>query len=277
MGGAIGFLHRGVTEKNSTTLEECGLPTRSATRQSMKESFRQSMAWLHTWTGLLVGWVLYFVFLTGTFGYLNSEVDRWMRPELPLASTIPPAARVLPLAEERLRQRAADAKHWRIDLPGGRDGASLMIRWDPRVAEPDSVTQELLDIHTGLPPTYPMRETGGGMALYYMHYALHYIPYNIAIYVVGVCTMFMLVAILTGVVTHRKIFADFFTFRPGRGQRSWLDGHNLLGVTALPFHVMITWSGLVFFMFSYMPAPLFALYPRASDQSMAYALRRFPK
>ena len=23
----------------------------------MKEGFRQSMAWLHTWSGLLVGWV----------------------------------------------------------------------------------------------------------------------------------------------------------------------------------------------------------------------------
>ena len=28
----------------------------------MKNGFRQSMAWLHTWSGLLVGWVLFLVF-----------------------------------------------------------------------------------------------------------------------------------------------------------------------------------------------------------------------
>ena len=34
----------------------------------MNTSFRQSMAWLHTWTGLVVGWVLFFVFVTGSTG-----------------------------------------------------------------------------------------------------------------------------------------------------------------------------------------------------------------
>lgn len=29
----------------------------------MKDYFRQSMAWLHTWVGLLLGWVLYFMFI----------------------------------------------------------------------------------------------------------------------------------------------------------------------------------------------------------------------
>lgn len=46
----------------------------------MKSSLRQSMAWLHTWAGLLTGWLLYFVFVTGTFGYVNREVTRWMQP-----------------------------------------------------------------------------------------------------------------------------------------------------------------------------------------------------
>ena len=29
----------------------------------MKEGFRQSMSWLHTWGGLITGWILFFVFL----------------------------------------------------------------------------------------------------------------------------------------------------------------------------------------------------------------------
>ena len=54
----------------------------------MKEGFRQSMAWLHTWTGLVVGWVLFFVFLTGTAGYVQIELTRWMQPEKALQSSV---------------------------------------------------------------------------------------------------------------------------------------------------------------------------------------------
>ena len=39
------------------------------------------MSWAHTWTGLLFGWVLYFMFLTGSAGYYDTEIDAWMEPE----------------------------------------------------------------------------------------------------------------------------------------------------------------------------------------------------
>ena len=47
----------------------------------MKDSLRQCTSWLHTWTGLVVGWVLFFVFVTGTAGYFQHEITRWMQPE----------------------------------------------------------------------------------------------------------------------------------------------------------------------------------------------------
>ena len=40
------------------------------------------MTWLHTWIGLLTSWLLYFVFVTGTLGYFDSEIDLWMKPEV---------------------------------------------------------------------------------------------------------------------------------------------------------------------------------------------------
>jgi uncharacterized iron-regulated membrane protein len=55
------------------------------------------------------------------------------------------------------------------------------------------------------------------------------------------------VAIVSGVIVHRRIFKDFFTFRPGRGKRSWLDAHNACSVMSLPFHLVITFSGLLLF------------------------------
>jgi uncharacterized iron-regulated membrane protein len=67
--------------------------------------------------------------------------------------------------------------------------------------------------------------------------------------------MFMLVAIVSGIITHKKIFADFFMLRFGKGQRSWLDAHNVTAVLALPFHLMITYTGLVTLMHMYMRWP----------------------
>ena len=46
----------------------------------MKQGFRQSMAWLHTWTGLLVSWLLLLIFMGGTASYYREEISRWMRP-----------------------------------------------------------------------------------------------------------------------------------------------------------------------------------------------------
>jgi len=64
----------------------------------MKDFFRQSMAWLHTWVGLLLGWVLYFMFVTGTAGYLDTEIDRWMMPEAPVADYASPTEQTLKIA-----------------------------------------------------------------------------------------------------------------------------------------------------------------------------------
>jgi uncharacterized iron-regulated membrane protein len=233
------------------------------------------MSWLHTWVGLLLAVVLYFMFITGSVGYVNSEVGRWMQPELPMVDTqsrtiakTPPSvaeqARLLESAADYLRAKWPDAKEWWIALPhGGRGGvefvAEAVLAPLPGDTE-DRYEITRLDPTSGRPLTGEARETGGGDALYSMHYALHYMPYEVAIYTVGLATMFMLVAIVTGIVVHKKIFADFFTFRRGKGQRSWLDAHNLSSVLALPFMVMITYSGLIFYTYDYMPAAKTAFY-----------------
>ena len=75
--------------------------------------------------------------------------------------------------------------------------------------------------------------------------------------------MFMLVALVSGVIIHRRIFCDFFTFRPGKRQRSWLDAHNALSVLTLPYQFMITYSGLVILAGVYMPLVIAASYGMA--------------
>ena len=53
----------------------------------------------------------------------------------------------------------------------------------------------------------------------------------------------MLTRCISGVIVHRKIFADFFTFRPEKKPRRLaLALHNVTGVLGLPFHFVITLS-----------------------------------
>jgi len=249
----------------------------------MKAGFRQCMAWLHTWTGLVVGWVLFFVFVTGTAGYATYELDRWMRPELPLAVPIDvPQAQMLEQAVAFLDTRARGASTWTIQFPGDRSQSNLGVSWQapPKAGEGrrGRFSRATLDAHTGEEiQTGPVRETGGGHLLYRMHYRLHYIPYEAALRFVGICTMLMFIAIISGVITHKKIFSDFFTFRPGKGQRSWLDAHNLISVMTLPFFVMITYSGLLFFMFQYMPLGVTGVYGTGEENARTFQSELYPR
>ena len=88
--------------------------------------------------------------------------------------------------------------------------------------------------------------------------------------------MFMFVAIISGVITHKKIFKDFFTFRPAKGQRSWLDAHNVISVIALPFYLMITYSGLIFFANAYMPFGVPMVYGFDEKNSERYYAELYP-
>ncbi|HWK55108.1 MAG TPA: PepSY-associated TM helix domain-containing protein [Hyphomicrobiales bacterium] len=214
----------------------------------MNGSFRQSMNWLHTWSGLVVGWVLYLVFVTGTAGYFDTEIDRWMKPEIPRLIQRPDDLHVMDIGERYVREQVQDPHSWYIDVPSERY-PFVGIGW--RGAD-EQFHETFLDPVSGEPLT--IRDSGGGQTLYRMHYELHYMPYELAYWLVMVCTMFMFVAIISGIVTHKKIFKDFFSFRPFKGQRSWLDMHNVLSVLALPFHLMITYSGLLFLMFTVVPA-----------------------
>ncbi|ONG58657.1 hypothetical protein BKE38_02425 [Pseudoroseomonas deserti] len=221
----------------------------------MKEGFRQSMAWLHTWTGLLVGWVLFAVFLTGTAAYLRPEISHWMRPELAAVSPGPHNAEVAMAAMQRL---APNAPSWFITLPEARENA-LRVFWRDPSSSGRGFRNATLHPDSGEPVA--ARDTRGGEFFFRFHFELHYLSVFWGRWIIIVCTMFMLMAIISGVITHRRIFADFFTFRPAKGQRSWLDGHNVAAVLALPYHLMITYSGLVIFMAMAMPWGMERAYP----------------
>lgn len=226
------------------------------------------MAWLHTWSGLVLGWLLYAVFLTGTLSFFLDEMNAWMRPEL--HGSVPNAG-TGQAAIAGMHKLAPGASTWTLELPDERRNAVEASWRMPDAAAGRAGTQRaVLDAASGEP--IAVRETRGGNFLYRFHFELYAMPRLWARWIVGVATMFMLVAIVSGVITHKKIFVDFFTFRRNKGQRSWLDAHNATAVLALPFHVVITFSGLLLFMNMMMPWARDAVY-RGDNQAYAAEFR----
>ncbi|WP_239480384.1 PepSY-associated TM helix domain-containing protein [Parashewanella hymeniacidonis] len=91
----------------------------------MKGNFRHSMIWLHTYSGLLLSWLLFAVFVTGTLSYYADELDLWMQPE---KLSQQPKSDVIPAALAALHSKPEGASRWNINL-GNERNPKAEIRW----------------------------------------------------------------------------------------------------------------------------------------------------
>ncbi|MDF3937190.1 PepSY-associated TM helix domain-containing protein [Pseudomonas citronellolis] len=212
-------------------------------------SLRQSMSGLHTWSGLLISWLLFVVVFSGSLSCFDKELTRWMLPQL--HETGAPQVDV-DQVHAALVERAPKAHAYWM-LPPSERMPYWTAGWVP--SDLSEFKSFLLDAQTG----EQLPQTVGGQFFFDLHYGLHAgMP---GIYIVGVAGMFMLVALFSGVIVHRRIFKDFFTLRPKAAkQRAWLDAHNVLGVIGLPFHLLLAYTGLVIFITLYMTAGIKVAY-----------------
>lgn len=240
---------------------------------SKPQGVRQIMSNVHIWTGLLVGWILYAMFLTGTVSYFREELSSYMRPELQRIAE-QPAAQVAQNMLDTIVAQDPDSPLVLMSLPTSRNPlGSAFWRTPPGSdASRPAFDRAIFNPETGQKLT--IRDTEGGDFFFAFHFNLHYMSPLWGRWIAGLSAMFMLIAIVSGVITHKKIFIDFFTFRWGKGQRSWLDAHNALSVFGLPFHFMITWSGLITLMLLYMPWGMQQL-PNMQDRAAVNSEMRF--
>lgn len=257
----------------------------------MTSNFRQSMSWLHTWLGLFLGFVLIVVFFFGSLSVFDREIDRWAVPATrfepqPMPSfdhLLLPALRKIEAGEAdystnmpALHDVSKGPMTPRLELPADeywvytthRDPVlSLGVGFGvPHAKDPDAHNHihgsATVDPRTGQAVKADQLKIGSEW-FYPMHYSLHVNWRYLGILVVGLSALVMLAALVSGVVIHRRIFREFFTFRRDKHlQRSALDLHNLTGVVALPFHFFFAFSGLVIFAaFYYFPISQFQLKP----------------
>ncbi len=231
------------------------------------DGFRASLSWLHTWAGVLLGGLLLAVFWSGSLVVFDREIDRWMLPSTRLGS--PPVDLSLDrLVVPHAQRLAGTAARWSITLPSER---TPVIQLEFPNAEGVS-TRRFIDPANGelLPDHGSWAATG---FLFPFHYSLHLRWRNVGYWLLGIAGMGMLLLLVSGVLIHRKIIREFFTFRPHKStQRATLDLHNLTGVVALPFHFLISLSGLIIFFAIYFPMVIERIYP---GNSAAFSTEAF--
>ncbi len=213
--------------------------------------FRRSNSWIHTWSSLPFIWLLYAVFLTGTLSFFRAEIGYWLQPELHQAE-VTSSEVSLQYALDYLQAKAPDAAQWRIDLPDDRT-PELSLRWFEQGERPSRFGGQSRHLDPSSGEELTPRESRFADFLYRFHFDLYAMPRDLARWIVGIASLGMLIALITGIIIHKKIFIDFFTLRLNKGQRSWMDLHNACSVLILPFHLMITLSGLFLLMYLYMP------------------------
>ena len=265
----------------------------------MFQSFRHAATWVHTWFGLMLGFLLVVVFFFGSLSVFDREIDRWAIPASRFApQPMPSFDKVLRPVFESIQpgKESLDKARTLIDGPlpthwdnpdfwgaftTHRDPVLVMsaARDTPNARVPDSVMgHRTIDPRNG--KVFPDGQLKIGSEFFYplhhnltLEYGLTPNGRDLGNWIVGFAGLVMLVALVSGVVMHRKVFREFFTFRSTRNtQRSVLDLHNMTGVLALPFHFFFAFTGLLIFAGTYFPvtdtqlAPLHELHEKLDEQ-----------
>ncbi|WP_052481078.1 PepSY-associated TM helix domain-containing protein [Gilvimarinus agarilyticus] len=212
----------------------------------------------HSWLGAITGILLFIVAYTGAFSVFgHNELKIWsnegIRGEV---------SQDYPAIESLVRQHAKEVgpdyhDHIRIMLPGQSSFTRLLIAFEKETVLEDGSHEHQLIVYNHHPKTLALEDTfkgslnewfasgKGDMADFMVtfHADLHLgNPWGLVL--TGLLGLTLFASVITGVVIHRKILRELFSFRPLRSLRLlFTDTHKVLGVWGLLFHGTIGFTG----------------------------------
>lgn len=183
----------------------------------------------HRSVALAIAALLYLTCLTGTLSVFFEEFQRWEQPSIEEYADYTPAQ--IQTAIQGFQQRVSQVPEtlWvvlpteavpRMHISG--DGQEWFINRDG---------------HLSVPPQEPWTTM-----LTKLHVQLH-LPQNIGLILVGILGVLLFGLIFSGLLSHPNIFKDAFRWRRGRQALTQVDLHNRLSIWALPFYLMISFTG----------------------------------
>ncbi|MFG1359115.1 PepSY-associated TM helix domain-containing protein [Xanthobacter pseudotagetidis] len=211
----------------------------SRRRPTLSPAFVRSMLAGHSALGIAFAALIYVVCLTGSVAVFINEFQRWEQPQAPVvAPGVAPESAAAALVEGHAKAVAEGAAH-DVFLQGPTaTNARLAVFY--RGEEDGAEGQWLADSQGRLIARF---DAPWSHFLGELHASFH-LPGTWGRFLVGVVGVTLLSSLISGLLSHPRIFKDAFALRwGGARQLQEADLHNRLGVWGLPFHVVVSASG----------------------------------
>jgi uncharacterized iron-regulated membrane protein len=200
---------------------------------NLKKVIVKKMFDAHSAIGLAVGALMYLICLTGSLAVFYPEFERWEQPDIAEYKKLSPNS-VSKAYQEYLTRVKSPKKSVYVVLP---------TKEVPRAHISDGDQEWWLNENGTFSESVKKPWTE---MLQDLHIYLH-LPKTIGIVIVSFLGILLAHLIISGVLTHSRIFKDSFTLNwGGTGQKQQIDLHNRLSVWGLPFHAMIAITGAFF-------------------------------
>lgn len=229
---------------------------------------------VHKWTSLVCTVFLLMLCLTGLPLIFHDEIDHLTEeaPQLgmPGVGSSSDAPGLLPLDQMLAKARAARPGEVPVFMAFDNDQPSMTITTAPRPDSPDTdMTIQLFDRSTGRAIA---QDDGSGVMPFLLQLHIDMFLGQPGMLFLGAMGVLFVAATVSGVVLYapfmRKI--AFGTLRTSRSRRlKWLDYHNLIGIVALAWILVVGVTGVI----NAMASPIMQLWQmdQLAEMTRAYA------
>ncbi|HWK54126.1 MAG TPA: PepSY-associated TM helix domain-containing protein [Hyphomicrobiales bacterium] len=204
---------------------------------------------VHTWTGITCGFALFIAFYAGALTMFKEPIARWASPPAVGVAAVPldDAPRLL----ELVAAAHPEAREEGITLHLlGHENEPARVTWEEDAPHQEGQAHEHVHWWATLEPDGTLlaqREEPSELGEFINEIHMRVgIPQPWGSYFMGVVSLLYGVALIAGVIVLLpSLVKDFLALRVGKNlKRMWLDAHNVVGITALPFHLAIALTSI---------------------------------
>jgi len=209
---------------------------------------------IHIWTGIITGLVLFIGFYAGSLTMFKPAIDSWIAPPSQVLSPIP-LTKAQQLVDKVLQEKVASHQGFALfintkesnqsplvwhDSPQGRGLSLETTQWQATLnTQNELVTQQVTP--SALAELIDMLHRTAGIPGMVGHE-------HLGVLILGAAAALYFLALISGVIFLLPSLAKtFLALRKGKSEsRFWLDAHNIVGLTSLPFHIVMSVTVVVF-------------------------------
>lgn len=206
---------------------------------------------LHTWVGITSGILLFICFFAGGLSMFQHDLSKWATPAQQSLNSIQ-STQYNDLVKQVQAEYPETLKSFQLNVDS-KEFHYAPMQWKAPVENRNA--DEGIDLHQnailaslnadGSLQVEQENLSKLGWLIEQLHETAG-IPgslghHMLGVYIMGIVAVLYFLALMTGlIVLLPTLVKDYFAIRAGKNKkRFWLDAHNVIGITSLPFHILI--------------------------------------